>query len=154
MSVETHSGDHFKAADVGPWDALARHRFDHPKLGPVRGKLFLKEILGLTSMEASVGILPPGVGLPFLHKHRQSEELYLIVKGSGQFQIDGKTIEVKEGSVIRVSPEGARTWRGGPTEPMVYVCIQARKDSFESVTTEDGVGLKDPVVWSDTGRTS
>lgn len=147
MTAETRTGANFAAADVGPWEALAQYRFEHPRLGSVRGKRFLKELLGLTAMEASVGVMPAGVGLPFLHKHRDSEELYLIVKGSGQFQIDGQTLDVREGSVIRVSPDGARTWRSSSTEPMVYICIQAKKDSFKAVGIEDGVPLKDPVVW-------
>src|SRR5690242_6735126 len=140
-------GKHFAAAEAGAWKDLGGHGFVHPKLGPVRGKLFLQKALGLTSMEVSLGVLPPGAGLPFYHRHREHEELYLFVGGRGQFQVDGRTLEVREGTVIRVSPEGERTWRNNSTENLYYVVVQARAGSVAAEATTDGVGVERPVVW-------
>ena len=82
---EAIQGKQFAAADLGPWPAMSRHTFTHPKFGQVRGKVFLQKLLGLTSMEASLGVMPAGAGLPFLHRHREHEELYVIIRGRGQF---------------------------------------------------------------------
>lgn len=145
--MKTSRGRHFSAADFGAWRDLGQHAHPHPKLGPIRGKLFLKEVLGLTSMEASVGKMAPGAGLPFFHKHREHEELYVFVGGRGQFNVDGEVIEVGEGTAIRVSPEGARTWRNNSTEPLYYICIQAAAGTVRGDATSDGAGVDAPVVW-------
>jgi mannose-6-phosphate isomerase-like protein (cupin superfamily) len=145
--VKTIEGKHFCAAETGALRDLGQHSHVHPKLGPVRGKLFLKKVLGLTSMEASLGILPPGVGLPFLHRHREHEELYLFVGGKGQFQVDGEVIDVSEGTVIRVAPEGARTWRNNSAEPLAYICVQAAAGTVKGDATSDGMAVDRPVEW-------
>jgi uncharacterized cupin superfamily protein len=145
--MKTIQGDHFTAAEAGAWKDLGQHAHPHPKLGAVRGKLFLRELLGLTSMEASLGKLGPGAGLPFLHRHREHEELYIFVGGRGQFQVDGKTLDVGEGTVIRVAPEGARSWRNTSTEPLYYICIQATDGTMKGAATSDGVGVQQPLVW-------
>jgi hypothetical protein len=110
----TH-GRHFSAAEAGPLRNLGQYSHPHPKLGAVRGKLFLKGVLGLTSMEVSLGKMGPGAGLPFFHRHREHEELYIIVGGRGQFQIDDQVLDVREGSVIRVAPGGTTRRRTSPT---------------------------------------
>jgi uncharacterized cupin superfamily protein len=145
--MKTIQGIHFSAAEVGPWRDLGQHSHPHPKLGEVRGKLFLRKVLGLTSMEASLGRMGPGAGLPFLHRHREHEELYIFVGGKGQFQVDDQVIDVAEGTVIRVSPEGARTWRNNSTEDLYYICIQAAVGSVKGDATSDGIGVDRPVEW-------
>jgi mannose-6-phosphate isomerase-like protein (cupin superfamily) len=146
-AMDTIKGDHFTAAEAGPWADLAQHGFVHPKAGNVRGKLFLQKLLGLTSMEVSLGIMPPGVGLPFLHRHRQHEELYIFVGGEGQFQVDGKTLDVREGTVIRVAPEGVRSWRNNSTGPLTYICIQAAHGTVKGDATSDGAPVHQPLAW-------
>lgn len=49
---------------------------------------------------------PSGISMPFYHKHRENEELYIFVKGQGEFKIDDEILEIKEGTVIRVAQEG------------------------------------------------
>jgi mannose-6-phosphate isomerase-like protein (cupin superfamily) len=140
-------GKHFSIAETGSLRDLGQHSHPHPKLGPIRGKLFLRELLGLTSMEVSLGKMGPGAALPFFHKHREHEELYIIVGGRGQFQIDDQIFDVKEGSVIRVAPEGARTWRNNSTEDLFYICVQAAAGTVQGNVTSDGVGVDRPVQW-------
>ena len=36
----------------------------------------LHDILGLTGAEVSINNLPAGVGVPFIHSHKQNEEIY------------------------------------------------------------------------------
>jgi mannose-6-phosphate isomerase-like protein (cupin superfamily) len=147
--MKTMKGRNYAAAETGALRDLKQHAHRHPKLGTIPGKLFLKEPLGLTGMEASIGVMPPGVGMPFLHRHREHEELYLFVGGKGQFVVDGDVIDVQEGTVIRVSPEGARAWRNNSTEPLYYVCIQATAGTIKGDATSDGMGVDAPVVWKE-----
>jgi len=81
-------------------------------------------------MEVSVTTLPAGVAIPFLHRHRAHEELYVFTAGRGQMQVDGETIDVEEGSVVRVAPGGARGVRAAAGEELRYLCIQAREGSM------------------------
>ena len=145
--METIEGKHFTAAHAGALRDLGQHAYRHPKAGEVRGKLFLRKVLGLTSMEASLGVMPPGAGLPFLHKHQEHEELYIFVGGKGQFQVDDRVIDVGEGTVIRVAPDGERSWRNHSAEPLYYICIQAAAGTVRGDATSDGVGVKRPLTW-------
>ena len=43
----------------------------------------LHEVLGLTGEEVSVNNLPAGVGVPFVHAHKENEEIYGVLEGAG-----------------------------------------------------------------------
>lgn len=106
------------------------------------GKAFVKDILGTTGMEISFGTLGEGEAVPFLHKHKQNEEVYIILRGEGIFILDGNDYPVKAGDVIRVEPEVSRGNRNTGSEPLTYVCIQAKAGSLEQYTMTDGVILE------------
>ena len=91
--------------------------------------------------------IEPGAGVGFLHTHKTHEELYIIIRGDGEFQVDGKIFAVGEGSVIRVSPDGRRALRNTGAEPMIMICVQYKADSFASSDADDGVILDVGVVW-------
>lgn len=106
------------------------------------GKAFVKDILGTTGMEISFGTLGEGEAVPFLHKHKQNEEVYIILRGEGIFSLDGNDYPVKAGDVIRIEPEVSRGNRNTGSEPFTYVCIQAKAGSLEQYTMTDGVILE------------
>jgi mannose-6-phosphate isomerase-like protein (cupin superfamily) len=146
--LETVEGGNFTAAHVGPWERLDEYIFTNPKLpGDYPGKLFLKRELGLTGLEVSLNKLAPGGAISFYHKHQTNEELYVFIGGKGQFQIDGETVNVREGTVIRVAPGGERAWRNNSTEDLYFVVIQAKAGSFEGETISDGKGVPGTVRW-------
>lgn len=148
---EVLTGPHFSLARIGKSSELMRYAVRHPSLGrSVPGKVFLKEVLGLTGMEISYGLIPGETSLPFYHKHQQNEEVYLILSGFGQFQVDGQVMEITEGTAVRVSPEGVRSFRNLSHEPMFYVVIQAREGSLEQWTGSDGIGIPGAVTWPTT----
>jgi mannose-6-phosphate isomerase-like protein (cupin superfamily) len=134
----------------GPWAELD-HREFRPAGFPrgLFGKVFLKEDLGLTGMELSLNKIPPGRQSPFLHRHVEHEELYLIVRGQGQVQVDGEVLDVREGSAIRVAPEGVRALRNVGSEDLYYVCVQAKQGSLAGTTISDGRRVEGPILWKD-----
>jgi mannose-6-phosphate isomerase-like protein (cupin superfamily) len=148
-AVTPTSGKSFTVAHLGPLDEVERFELSLPQLKrPIRGKVFLKGLLGLSGMEASVTTLPAGAAIPFLHRHRAHEELYLFIGGRGQMQVDGETFDVEEGSAVRVATGGTRTLRAAADEELRYVCIQAREGSMpDAEAAEDGGRVADPVVW-------
>ena len=59
------------------------------------GRVELHEKLGLTGAEVSVNRLPAGAGVPFVHSHKNNEEIYGIISGKGKAIIDGEEIASK-----------------------------------------------------------
>lgn len=145
----SEQGKNFSVVEIGPVDGWKSYTAKIKALPGVEvpGKLFLNQIIGLTGMEVSVNFLPAGAGVPFYHKHHLHEELYLFLKGRGQFQIDEKIIEIHEGTTLRVSPDGERTWRNNSKEDLFYIVIQATEFSIAADGTEDGYSIQRKVVW-------
>lgn len=56
----------------------------------------------------------PNFRTPFGHRHREQEEAYVVVAGSGRVKLDDEVIELSQWDVLRVAPEIARSFEGGP----------------------------------------
>ena len=119
-----NSGEKFAHASVG-----SLHGFE--------GKQFVKDATGATSCEISFGSLSSGAAVPFFHSHKMNEENYIILSGTGKFQVDDEVFDIAEGSVIRVSTNCDRNLKCTSAEPMTYICIQAKADSLEGYTMTD-----------------
>jgi len=103
------------------------------------GRVTLKEKLALTGSEISINELPSGASVPFVHSHKRNEEVYIILKGKGQFYLDGDEFDVEEGDVIRVDPAGARCLRADAQTAIRYLCVQTEAHSLVQFTRADGV---------------
>ena len=96
---KTVRGTNFTCFHAGPMEGWAQFHMDPPEVPrPARGKLFLRKFLGSAGLEMSLNVVPPGKGIPFLHRHRENDEVYVVVGGRGQFLVDGECIDVAEGS--------------------------------------------------------
>jgi len=101
-------------------------------------KLFLKEKLGLTSMEISVNRWPPGTEPERPHRHYNNEEIYIILRGEGEIIVEDQVIPVKEGSVVRIPPHSARRHRNRSDDDLIALVLQARENSLITWTMTDG----------------
>jgi mannose-6-phosphate isomerase-like protein (cupin superfamily) len=147
-TLKPRTGEHFAVVDLGSFLDLDQFTFEVPIANiKVEGKLFLKQLLNLTSGEISVNKLAPGQSIPFYHKHRLNEEIYIFIKGEGEFQVDGSVFPVSEGTVVRVDCDGERCWCNHSNEDLYYIVIQARAGSYEGGTSEDGIGVEKRVSW-------
>ena len=99
----------------------------------------LHDQLGLTGAEISINHLPAGASVPFVHYHKMNEEIYLILSGKGKAVVDGDTIELAAGDVIRIAPEGRRQFFAAEDSEISYACIQVKANSLEAYTGDDGV---------------
>jgi mannose-6-phosphate isomerase-like protein (cupin superfamily) len=146
--IVTSEGLNYSAIDLGDFDNLMNYSFLHPKLkSEVKGKVFIGEILKSTGTEISFQILLPNTDIPFLHQHKNHEEVYIILKGTGQFQVDGKIFDIKEGSIIRVAPDGKRSCRNNSDNPMIYMCIQSQENSLDNFIVSDGFRTRGEIPW-------
>jgi len=142
-------GQNHTAIDLGNLENLMDYSYLHPKLKTeIRGKIFTGEILQTTGAEISFQILPPSAQIPFFHQHRKHEEIYIFLKGKGEFQVDEKIFEIREGSIVRVSPDGKRTWRNYSEGPLVFICIQTQQGSLDSHFVADGFATNGKVEWN------
>lgn len=117
-------------------------KFAHASVGTLHGfegKQFVKDATGATSCEISFGTLPSGAEVPFFHSHKENEENYIILSGAGKFQVDDSVFDIAEGSVIRVATNCDRNLKCTSTEPMTYICIQAKEGSLGAYTMTDAV---------------
>jgi len=131
--------DHFTAINLGNLDDLTNYSLIHPiNKSLLEGKVFLKEATNATGTEISFNSLAPHAAQPYFHIHRKNEETYIIIKGFGFFQVDEDCFEIKEGSVIRVAPQGSRGINNASDEIMIYMVVQSKENSLEEHTTADG----------------
>ncbi len=138
----------FKAVDFGSIEKLIDYELP---MGPdvLKGKVFGGQVVGATGSEFSFQTLVPGQDGGFLHSHKTHEELYFILRGEGEYQVDGEAFPIREGSVIRVSPEGKRCIRNNGTENLTMLCIQYKANSFgtDDNPMTDGNILQEPLNW-------
>jgi mannose-6-phosphate isomerase-like protein (cupin superfamily) len=145
----TLRGANFTGFHAGPMEEWTRFRLGPPDVPrPVSGKLFLRGLLGSAGLEISLNVVSPGEGMPFLHRHRQNDEVYVVVGGRGQFLVDGTCIDVAEGTVLRLSPSAARAWRNNSDLPLYFLCIQYRADGVIKGGTHDGQRVEGKLVWT------
>ena len=132
-------GKNHKAINIGAIDSLSDYSFVHPKLGhTVENKLFIGELLEATGSEISFMELPARTTIDFLHKHKKHEEIYIFLKGNGQYQVDGEVFSIEEGSIVRVSPEGSRVLSNTSDEKMIYLVVQSVAESLAGYNIADG----------------
>jgi mannose-6-phosphate isomerase-like protein (cupin superfamily) len=58
--------------------------------------------------------LAPNFRLPFGHTHKQQEELYVVVGGSGRAKLEAEIVELKQWDALRVPKDTTRSFEGGP----------------------------------------
>lgn len=148
VNDQTVQGTNFTCFHAGPAESWMQYELEPPAV-PMRakGKLFLKELLGSTGMEISLNAVQPGKSIPFLHRHRLNDEIYVVVEGKGQFLVDGECIDVAEGSVVRMTPSAARAWRNNSDAPFCFLCIQHRAASEIEGGTIDGERVEGSPAW-------
>lgn len=130
---------HYIAVNLGKLDDLMGYTLVHPvSKRMLEGKVFLKDATKATGTEISFNSLPPETEQPYFHIHRKNEETYIILKGSGFFQVDDDCFRIEEGSVIRVAPRGNRGIRNSSSVTMIYLVIQSKEGSLEEYTVADG----------------
>lgn len=97
----------------------------------------LHDKLELTGAEISVNTLPAGVGVPFVHAHKQNEEIYFVFEGKGRAEIDGESVALQAGDWVRVAPSAKRQFFAAADTAIKYVCIQVKANSLENYTASD-----------------
>ena len=83
----------------------------------------------------------PGARAPVGHSHREQEEAYLVIGGSGRINLDNQVHDLRQWDLVRVSPPVVRA-------------VEAGDDGLELIAIgsdrpEGGDGVTAPVDWPD-----
>jgi mannose-6-phosphate isomerase-like protein (cupin superfamily) len=83
----------------------------------------------------------PNVRSKFAHSHREQEEAYVVVAGSGRLLLDGEVLDIEEWDVVRVAPEVVRSFEAGP-EGLDVIAVGGPRPA-------DGDGERGTAKWPD-----
>ena len=83
----------------------------------------------------------PGFRSTMGHRHREQEEAYLVISGSGEMMLDGDVIELGQWDLVRVAPTTVRAFAAGP-DGMEVIAVGGPKP-------EGGDGELSDVAWPD-----
>ena len=59
-------------------------------------------------------IIKPGRREAFAHRHREAEEVYVVLAGSGRVKLDDELVDLSELDAVRVGPGTTRQLEAGP----------------------------------------
>jgi uncharacterized cupin superfamily protein len=112
-----------------------------PKFGyaEVQEARFAKDELEAEQTGVSYQRVKPGKRQAFAHRHERAEEVYVVLRGSGQAKLDDDIVEVRALDAIRVAPGVTRAFQAGP-DGLELLAVGPRHDG-------DGAVL--PGWWSD-----
>ena len=79
----------------------------------------------------------PGVRSPIGHSHREQEEAYVVVSGSGRIRLDDEIVELAQWDVVRVAPSVVRGFEGGPGGLELIAIGADRPEGGDGVRAED-----------------
>ncbi len=81
--------------------------------GEVQEARFAHGDLNAEQTGVSLQRVKPGKRHAFAHRHKEAEEIYVVVSGSGRVKLDDRVEEVGLFDAIRVSPSVTRAFEAG-----------------------------------------
>jgi len=79
----------------------------------------------------------PGFRSEMGHSHREQEEAYVVVGGSGRVRLDDEIVELRRWDVVRVAPEVVRGFEGGPDGLELIAIGGPKPEGGDGVPVED-----------------
>jgi quercetin dioxygenase-like cupin family protein len=87
---------------------------------------FSRNAIHSSQVGVSLFTYEPGARMPFGHRHREQEEVYVVVSGSGRARLDDELIKLAQWDVLRVAPPVIRAFEAGP-DGLEVVCVGGRR---------------------------
>jgi mannose-6-phosphate isomerase-like protein (cupin superfamily) len=69
----------------------------------------------------SYQVVKAGQRQPFAHRHKEMEEIYVVVSGGGRVKLDDEIEEVGQFDAVRIAPEVIRTFEAGDRDLVLLV---------------------------------
>lgn len=88
----------------------AAERFGFGELQEAR---FCNDALGTEQTGFSLHRIKPGKRQGFAHRHREAEEVYVVLSGSGRASLDSQVVELRSLDALRVPGPVTRAFEAG-----------------------------------------
>jgi len=98
---------------------------------------FARKHLGSRDLGVSLFTYEPNVRNPMAHSHREQEEAYVVVSGSGRLLLDGEIVDVRQWDCVRVAPEVVRAFEAGPDGLQVIAVGGPKPEEGDGVRADD-----------------
>jgi mannose-6-phosphate isomerase-like protein (cupin superfamily) len=79
-------------------------------------------------------VIKPGRREAFAHRHREAEEVYVVLAGSGRVKLDDEVIDLAELDAVRVGPGTTRQFEAGPNGLEVLIFGTHVEEDVETVS--------------------
>jgi mannose-6-phosphate isomerase-like protein (cupin superfamily) len=83
-------------------------------LSPTLEARFARDPLELENAGVSYLRVAPGERVPWGHTHKQQEEVYVVVGGSGRIKLDDEIVDLEPWDAVRIAKETMRAVEAGP----------------------------------------
>jgi quercetin dioxygenase-like cupin family protein len=103
---------------------------------------FSRKHLGSRDLGVSHWRYAPNTRNPSGHSHREQEEAYVVIAGSGRVRLDDEVRDIRQWDVVRVAPEVVRAFEAGP-DGLELLAVGGPKP-------EGGDGVRSDAPWPDT----
>jgi mannose-6-phosphate isomerase-like protein (cupin superfamily) len=90
-------------------DSAVRHG-----LSDTQEARFARRDLAATQTGVTHLIVKPWRREAFAHRHREAEEIYVVLAGSGRAKLDDELVDLRELDAVRVGPGTTRMFEAGP----------------------------------------
>ncbi len=148
MNKKEQNKNDYSKIELGVFSNLTENVFQPNPNFKIEGKRFVKDELGLTSCEISFNTMEANTAIPFLHKHKENEEVYIAIKGKGQMLLNDNYIAMEEGTIIRVATDTERAVRNNSAILFAFIVIQAKENVLEGSTVSDGYAIEKKPNWN------
>jgi mannose-6-phosphate isomerase-like protein (cupin superfamily) len=108
-----------------------------PNPNPDRDAKFARSRIGSEHLGISYFRYAPNFRGTGGHSHREQEEVYVVISGSGRVKLDDEIFELKQWDVVRVSPPVVRAFAGGPEGMELIVAGTDRPEGGDGVGADD-----------------
>jgi len=105
---------------------------------------FSRKYLGSRDLGVSHWRYAPSTRNSGSHSHREQEEAYVVVSGSGRVRLDDEVRDIRQCDVVRVAPEVVRAFESGP-DGLELLAVGGPKP-------EGGDGVRSDSPWPDTAE--
>jgi uncharacterized cupin superfamily protein len=85
-------------------------KFGMGELGEAR---YLRDDVGAEAIGLTYYRMNPGRRTGFGHRHKEAEEMYVVIAGSGRAKVGDEVIDLRLRDVVRVAPETVREFEAG-----------------------------------------
>jgi quercetin dioxygenase-like cupin family protein len=104
---------------------------------------FARKHLDSRDLGVSYWRYAPGYRSRMGHHHREQEEAYVVIGGSGRVKLDDEVRELRQWDVIRVAPEVVRAFEAG-ADGLEMIAVGSSRP-------EEGDGVPVADWWTDEG---